>query len=69
MSRRDRSLPVTVGLDSRPAITGDVITFYAFGLGATGPAASDGVGAPSSPLATVPGFRVFFGAGRAADSL
>jgi len=56
-------IPVMPGIDSRPAKTGDVITFYAFGLGVTSPAASDGVGAPSSPLAQVPGFRMFFGTG------
>jgi uncharacterized protein (TIGR03437 family) len=56
-------IPVTAGLDSRPATVGDVITFYAFGLGATTPAAADGVGASSSPLALVPGFRIFFGPG------
>ena len=58
-----RPIPATPGIASRPATTGDVITFYALGLGGTTPAALDGVAAPASPLAQVPGFRVFFGAG------
>jgi uncharacterized protein (TIGR03437 family) len=58
-----RPIPATPGIASRPATAGDVITFYALGLGATDPPVEDGVAAPVSPLAQVPGFRAFFGAG------
>ena len=58
-----RPIPITPGIPSRPAQTGDVITFYALGLGQTTPVVADGTAAPTQPLATVPGFRVFFGAG------
>jgi uncharacterized protein (TIGR03437 family) len=48
-------LPASAGLGAaaRPARSGDTLVIYALGLGPTVPAVLSGVGAPSSPLATV----------------
>lgn len=51
----DRSFPIppTPGLKSHPAKPGDVLVFYAVGLGPTVPAVETGAGAPASPLARI----------------
>ena len=56
------AIPVTPGLPSRPARTGETLTMYAIGFGQTTPAVESGVGAPSGPLGIAPGnYRVLFG--------
>lgn len=55
-------MPVTAGIPSRPARSGETLVIYAIGLGPTTPAVVAGAGAPSSPLSVVPGdHRVSFG--------
>ena len=57
-------IPATPGLASNPAKAGDVVVIYAIGLGQTIPAVTEGVSAPTSPLATVPAITtVLFGGG------
>ena len=57
-------IPATPGLASHPAKAGDVLVIYAIGLGQTSPAVTEGVSAPTSPLATVPAITsVLFGGG------
>jgi len=52
------SIPATPGLYSRPAKAGDVVVFYALGLGQTTPAATDGQAATAAQAAPV---QVVFG--------
>jgi len=46
-------MPATAGIDSRPAVAGDILSIYCTGLGSTSPAVATGVPAPFSPLARV----------------
>lgn len=47
-----------------PVTPGETVVIYALGLGPTNPAVASGTGAPSSPLAIVPGTNtMFFGSG------
>jgi uncharacterized protein (TIGR03437 family) len=61
-------MPPTAGLNTRRARAGDVVTFYALGLGQTDPASIEGRPAPADPLPRVSGFRVFFGPGNLPDT-
>ncbi len=57
-------IPVTPGINSRPARVGDVLTMYALGLGPTVPAVVSGAASPINPLANVvTPSTVTFGAG------
>jgi uncharacterized protein (TIGR03437 family) len=64
---QDGSFPITPtpGISSRPAIPGEVLVIYAFGLGPTSPAVTAGTGAPAEEpfarITPVPG--VIFGGG------
>ena len=52
-------IPATPGIPTRPAVAGDVLVFYAIGLGPTTPLVADGAASPESPLATVPNAKFF----------
>jgi uncharacterized protein (TIGR03437 family) len=56
-------IPVTPGVNSRPAKPGETLVIYALGFGQTEPGAQSGAAAPSSPLGRSKGnYRVSFGA-------
>jgi len=44
------AVPVTAGISSGPAHAGDTVVFFAFGLGQTTPAATDGAAPTASPV-------------------
>ena len=57
-------IPVTPGINSRPARAGDVLVIYALGIGQTSPSAVSGAASPTNPLAQIPATStVTFGAG------
>ena len=53
-------VPPTPGVPTRAASAGDVLVFYALGLGATVPSVASGQAAPTQPLAKVPNVQVVF---------
>ena len=56
------AIPVTAGLLSRPARTGETLTMYAIGFGQTTPNVQSGEAAPVNPLGVARGnFHVLFG--------
>jgi uncharacterized protein (TIGR03437 family) len=48
------AVPVTAGISSGPAHAGDTLVFFAFGLGQTVPAATDGAAPTASPIPGTP---------------